>query len=307
MGGRPWDGTKGINDVLEHINNGRRMPQPDLASLEVWMELISCWQFNSKSRPEFGQLSKLFEKFAHDPNRYLNKAMKENDTRVKITSDAVEKSNGLPGSPLNNYQLMARNSTSTSRNVKKNVVSFEYDEYQNESGINDTDIGPNPPESTQINVEEYVNASPLNGNFPMNDSSQHKSKNYSSTKEKIEEITPEYSLSVQEYTNGTSLLPVSEYENSSSLTENQPLNYINCLDPLTRSKIDESTSYKNINSNTPRDSKSSNGSKMGLKKDSFEVTGLLEDKYEEVYGSSDGLLNLEIKEENPVSHDYVNT
>ncbi|XP_057671890.1 epidermal growth factor receptor isoform X1 [Diorhabda carinulata] len=70
FGDRPYDNVP-ARDVPELLEKGERLPQPEIASIEVYMILIKCWMLDAESRPCFKELEEDFSKMAQDPGRYL--------------------------------------------------------------------------------------------------------------------------------------------------------------------------------------------------------------------------------------------
>nr|CAI5863737.1 unnamed protein product [Callosobruchus analis] len=70
FGGRPYDNVA-ARDVPELLEKGERLPQPSIASIEVYMIMIKCWMLDAESRPCFKELEDDFSKMAQDPGRYL--------------------------------------------------------------------------------------------------------------------------------------------------------------------------------------------------------------------------------------------
>nr|XP_023021161.1 epidermal growth factor receptor [Leptinotarsa decemlineata] len=70
FGGRPYDNVP-ARDVPELLEKGERLPQPQIASIDVYMTMIKCWMLDAESRPCFKELEDDFSKMAQDPGRYL--------------------------------------------------------------------------------------------------------------------------------------------------------------------------------------------------------------------------------------------
>ncbi|CAH1179272.1 unnamed protein product [Phaedon cochleariae] len=70
FGGRPYDNIP-AREVPELLEKGERLPQPQIASIEVYMIMIKCWMLDAESRPCFKELEDDFSKMAQDPGRYL--------------------------------------------------------------------------------------------------------------------------------------------------------------------------------------------------------------------------------------------
>jgi serine/threonine protein kinase len=56
---RPYDGVP-INELAALLSSGERLPQPQCASLELYMLLIKCWMVDEQSRPSFGEIVNIF-------------------------------------------------------------------------------------------------------------------------------------------------------------------------------------------------------------------------------------------------------
>lgn len=69
-GARPFEDIP-AKEVPEQIELGVKLPQPDIASLDVYLILLSCWAIESDARPTFKSLAETFAEKARDPGRYL--------------------------------------------------------------------------------------------------------------------------------------------------------------------------------------------------------------------------------------------
>lgn len=69
-GGRPYDNVS-ARDVPELLENGERLPQPSICTIDVYMIMIKCWMLDAESRPGFKELTEDFAKMSRDPGRYL--------------------------------------------------------------------------------------------------------------------------------------------------------------------------------------------------------------------------------------------
>lgn len=69
-GGRPYENIS-ARDVPELIENGLKLPQPNICTLDIYCIMVSCWMLDAGSRPSFIQLAETFTEMAKDPGRYL--------------------------------------------------------------------------------------------------------------------------------------------------------------------------------------------------------------------------------------------
>lgn len=69
-GGRPYENIS-ARDVPELIENGLKLPQPSICSLDIYCIMVSCWMLDADSRPSFIKLALKFAEMARDPGRYL--------------------------------------------------------------------------------------------------------------------------------------------------------------------------------------------------------------------------------------------
>lgn len=69
-GARPYE-EHHAREVPELIENGYKLRQPDICSLDVYCILLSCWVLDADARPTFKQLAENFAEKARDPGRYL--------------------------------------------------------------------------------------------------------------------------------------------------------------------------------------------------------------------------------------------
>lgn len=69
-GSRPYD-LLPAQDVLNLLEKGQRLSQPDICTIDIYMLMIKCWMMDSESRPCFKELSQDFSRFSRDPGRYI--------------------------------------------------------------------------------------------------------------------------------------------------------------------------------------------------------------------------------------------
>lgn len=69
-GARPYENISARN-VPELIENGLKLPQPSICTLDIYCIMVSCWMLDADSRPTFKQLADTFAEMARDPGRYL--------------------------------------------------------------------------------------------------------------------------------------------------------------------------------------------------------------------------------------------
>ncbi|KRX81207.1 Epidermal growth factor receptor [Trichinella sp. T6] len=60
-----------LHDIPRLLENGERLPQPKIATLDMYMLLIRCWMVDADARPSFKELRESFLKMAKDPGRFL--------------------------------------------------------------------------------------------------------------------------------------------------------------------------------------------------------------------------------------------
>lgn len=70
FGRRPFENIP-ARSVVDEIEAGEKLKQPDICSLDVYCTLLTCWQIDADSRPTFKELVAEFEKYKSDPGRYL--------------------------------------------------------------------------------------------------------------------------------------------------------------------------------------------------------------------------------------------
>ncbi|XP_013189331.1 epidermal growth factor receptor isoform X2 [Amyelois transitella] len=69
-GARPYENISARN-VPELIENGLKLPQPSICTLDIYCTMVSCWMLDADSRPTFKELADTFAEMARDPGRYL--------------------------------------------------------------------------------------------------------------------------------------------------------------------------------------------------------------------------------------------
>ncbi|XP_066256527.1 epidermal growth factor receptor isoform X2 [Euwallacea similis] len=70
FGEKPYDNVP-ARDVPELLESGERLPQPSIATIDVYMIMVKCWMLDAESRPCFKELEEDFSKMSLDPGRYL--------------------------------------------------------------------------------------------------------------------------------------------------------------------------------------------------------------------------------------------
>lgn len=92
FGERPYDNVP-ARDVPELLEKGERLPQPPIASIDIYMILVKCWMLDAENRPSFKELEDDFSKMANDPGRYLaipgDRFMRLQNFAVKNDQDMV--------------------------------------------------------------------------------------------------------------------------------------------------------------------------------------------------------------------------
>ncbi|XP_071057368.1 epidermal growth factor receptor isoform X2 [Onthophagus taurus] len=86
FGERPYDNIA-AKDVPELLENGERLPQPQMCSIEVYMLMVKCWVLDADSRPSFEELADDFAKMSRDPGRYL---VIPGDTHLKLITSSSQ-------------------------------------------------------------------------------------------------------------------------------------------------------------------------------------------------------------------------
>lgn len=63
--------TLTVSDNCQILRVGQRLPQPSIATIDVYMIMIKCWMLDAEDRPCFKELEEDFSKMSLDPGRYL--------------------------------------------------------------------------------------------------------------------------------------------------------------------------------------------------------------------------------------------
>jgi len=58
-------------DVPELLEKGERLPQPRIATMEVYKTILSCWFLSPESRPTFQELVQEFKRMVPNSQSYL--------------------------------------------------------------------------------------------------------------------------------------------------------------------------------------------------------------------------------------------
>ena len=86
FGGDPWKNTWGYWSNLENeLDNGDRLPQPAIATNEVFHQLLKCWIYEPDRRPSFKELVDVFSNMVQTPDQYL--ILPEPKSKYLPTSD----------------------------------------------------------------------------------------------------------------------------------------------------------------------------------------------------------------------------
>uniref|UniRef100_A0AAQ4Q111 Receptor protein-tyrosine kinase n=1 Tax=Gasterosteus aculeatus aculeatus TaxID=481459 RepID=A0AAQ4Q111_GASAC len=82
FGAKPYDmiPAREIPDVLEE---GERLPQPLICTIDVYMIMVKCWMIDPDSRPRFTDLVSDFSVMARDPPRYV---VIQNDEQMSMSN-----------------------------------------------------------------------------------------------------------------------------------------------------------------------------------------------------------------------------
>lgn len=59
-GDEPYKGLN-ANEVMDFVNEGGRLPKPELCPDTVYDVMNECWHFTQTMRPNFNKLKKFFE------------------------------------------------------------------------------------------------------------------------------------------------------------------------------------------------------------------------------------------------------
>uniref|UniRef100_A0A8D3AFW2 receptor protein-tyrosine kinase n=1 Tax=Scophthalmus maximus TaxID=52904 RepID=A0A8D3AFW2_SCOMX len=70
FGSKPYDGIP-AGEITSVLEQGDRLPQPPVCTIDVYMIMVKCWMIEPSSRPRFRELTLEFSKMARDPSRYL--------------------------------------------------------------------------------------------------------------------------------------------------------------------------------------------------------------------------------------------
>ncbi|VDM16444.1 unnamed protein product [Hydatigera taeniaeformis] len=82
-------------EVLRQLEEGVRLPQPRLASDEVYDVMLDCWAYAPEARPKFAHLLAIFRHLA--TNVYENVAAPSQQTTTMTPAAASSKTNGAAG------------------------------------------------------------------------------------------------------------------------------------------------------------------------------------------------------------------
>ncbi|ESO08797.1 hypothetical protein HELRODRAFT_109845 [Helobdella robusta] len=69
-GQRPYEYLS-ATDVLEMLEKGERLSQPEICTIDIYMLMIRCWLLDADSRPSFQEMVEEFSRMSRDPGRFL--------------------------------------------------------------------------------------------------------------------------------------------------------------------------------------------------------------------------------------------
>ncbi|KAK9499252.1 hypothetical protein O3M35_002321 [Rhynocoris fuscipes] len=90
-GGKPYENVP-AREVLELLEKGDRLPQPNICTIDVYVLMIKCWMKDAESRPSFKELADEFAKMARDPGRYL---VIQGDKLMRLPSYSSQECGGV--------------------------------------------------------------------------------------------------------------------------------------------------------------------------------------------------------------------
>ena len=70
FGSRPYPDVR-ATELIDYLDRGERLLQPDICTLDIYMLMIKCWLADPEGRPTFEELVTDLSKMAADPARYL--------------------------------------------------------------------------------------------------------------------------------------------------------------------------------------------------------------------------------------------
>ncbi|KAF8570470.1 hypothetical protein P879_04249, partial [Paragonimus westermani] len=93
FGARPFEGIR-ARDLLDRLEKGIRLPQPETTSIEFYSLLLNCWEADPNRRPTFQELCLVLGRMRMTPERYLFitsgiRQRQRHHTRIR-SSDALE-------------------------------------------------------------------------------------------------------------------------------------------------------------------------------------------------------------------------
>ncbi|XP_055612956.1 fibroblast growth factor receptor homolog 1-like, partial [Uranotaenia lowii] len=56
LGGYPYSAIPAWDNLLEHLKKGKRLEQPSLCSVDIYMFMLSCWHYRPEERPTFNDI-----------------------------------------------------------------------------------------------------------------------------------------------------------------------------------------------------------------------------------------------------------
>lgn len=70
FGQRPYGNMTAL-EMCEFLQQGERLAQPEICTLDIYMLIIKCWMLDPESRPSFKELVDELCRMRQDPPRYL--------------------------------------------------------------------------------------------------------------------------------------------------------------------------------------------------------------------------------------------
>lgn len=82
FGSKPYD-TIPARDIPELLEEGERLPQPLICTIDIYLIMVQCWLIDPEQRPKFKDLVTQFSAMARDPPRYV---VIQNDEQMSTCS-----------------------------------------------------------------------------------------------------------------------------------------------------------------------------------------------------------------------------
>ncbi|XP_066925910.1 fibroblast growth factor receptor 2-like [Clytia hemisphaerica] len=125
LGGTPYPGIP-TEDLFSFIDEGYRMPQPEVCPNEIYQVMTQCWQQDEKDRPEFHDLIQTTDQLLRAKLPEIHYRMLANDSYIiNVSDERLLSENGASYAAMsNNNSSASQNNNAKPRYILDNMIRF---------------------------------------------------------------------------------------------------------------------------------------------------------------------------------------